>query len=171
VPLDHTCIIATWGGDWEDFCSTPGKKLARPHLNQWLGVVLCPCQPLREAQKEAHDLGWAWQKMRPYFKNNQWKKDWWHGSSGTEPPSSKHEAVSSTTKRKKIKKNWSLKTLSVITWTHVHFVKHQWQEPFSASWSTGKAGWADADLCHPSRLISHSLSLPGVEDSPWDMGT
>jgi hypothetical protein len=52
--MAHTCNLNYSGGrDWVDCDSGPGKKLAKPHLNQYLNVVggVCLSSQLRRKHK------------------------------------------------------------------------------------------------------------------------
>jgi hypothetical protein len=62
------------------FQASLGKKLARPHHNQWIGVVVCTCRPsyMRKHKQEDHGLGPTGHKVRPRLNNNQCE-GWGHG--------------------------------------------------------------------------------------------
>jgi hypothetical protein len=61
-----------------------GKKFVRPHLTQWLGVVVpvWGSTDRRVVVQAGQGI-----KARPYLKNNQCRKGWWHDSSGRVPAS------------------------------------------------------------------------------------
>jgi hypothetical protein len=70
-------ILTTWkqkpGGLW--LKAIPGKKFAKLHLNQWLGIVTCACHIsyMMNHKREDCSPGWLGHKERHFLTNNQCK--------------------------------------------------------------------------------------------------
>jgi ribosomal protein L31 len=58
------------------FVASLDKKFGRPHLNQWLDVIVYSCHPsyTGKHKQETQGTGWPGHKAKVYFKNNQHKK-------------------------------------------------------------------------------------------------
>jgi hypothetical protein len=85
----HTCSLNYLGSKHpEDYSlrMVCAKSLQDPHLNQWLGSMASTCHPCYLGKhKQDHGPGWPGGKVRPYLKNNPYKKAWWSGSSDRAP--------------------------------------------------------------------------------------
>jgi hypothetical protein len=89
TPMAHACnpsyLRVRYRGLWLQ--ASWSKKFMRPHLNRKkLCKVVYTCHP---GYGGKHKIGGSWSrwKARPYFQNNQSKKDWNNGSSSRDPAS------------------------------------------------------------------------------------